>query len=261
MIVKNFEKEELQKSNEEKEFHLYKSSRPKKNKENESNFSNPQGKFVSNNEKPEIDKYYQCYVNEQKNGLLSNQENLNKKHKERIDERIKQRECVSDIASKKAFQGKSMDKETLQKKNEEKDFYIYNDARDPGLIKLQDKKFSNGATCVNNSLINDKPEIDNYYKCYVNNKGNSNYFEKMGQNQNKQNMSSRDYYNDLNKQAQEKQDKMLVSNMKEQNAGLQSIIKNKKDFEKKQSENINKQQNLKEDFIKQNNELKEKKEN
>jgi len=84
---KNFEKEELQRSNEGKEFGLYKSKHPSSsvnsNNVKEEIYISYKNKYMKN-EKPEIDKYYNCYVNNEKpqdNNFQKFQDSMNDKKK------------------------------------------------------------------------------------------------------------------------------------------------------------------------------------
>ena len=184
------------------------------------------------------------------------QDRLNKLSQTQINNRVQERIKLSENVAKKMRPSSSIEKDKLIKTNEGGVFFL----NDPNIISNDYQKkraldnYNKRSLRTSSSACkgNDKPEVEKYYKKYVDNykepdKDNSRFHSSRSM--------PRNYNEELNKQIE---DKNRLRNRKDQEEQERMNNEQRKDYEKfmsKQNEENKKRQRMNEDFIQGNKNL------
>ena len=189
------------------------------------------------------------------------QDRLNKLNQTQINNRVQDRIKLSENVAKKMRPNTSIEKDKLIKTNENGVFFL----NDPNIISNDYQKqraldnynkralrtSASSVACKGNNN-NDKPEVDKYYKKYVDNYKEPDNNSKL---RSSRSMPRNNYNEELNKQIE---DKNRLRNKRDQEEQERMNNEQRKDYEKflnKQNEENKKRQRMNEDFIQGNKNL------
>ena len=189
------------------------------------------------------------------------QDRLNKLNQTQINNRVQDRIKLSENVAKKMRPNSSIEKDKLIKTNENGVFFL----NDPNIISNDYQKQRaldnynkralrtsvSSVACKGNN--NDKPEVEKYYKKYVDN------YKEPDNNNNKlrssRSMPRNNYNEELNKQIEDKNRLRYKRDQEEQERMNNEQRKDYEKFLNKQNEENKKRQRMNEDFIQGNKNL------
>jgi len=151
--------------------------------------------------------------------------NSNKRFKNSITDKIKQREMLSEMA---AGNGPILsEKDKCQQKMEEKEFTMNHGFNNILSQKIKYKSIVQENISSNQSkyIKNEKPDHNSYYKNYVENPNSSSMLEKIGA---KTNINKKKYYNALQEQSNKNQEMKEKEKIVDKNNSLRSVRDKKK---------------------------------
>jgi len=182
--------------------------------------------------------------------------NSNKRFKNSITDKIKQREMLSEMA---AGNGPILsEKDKCQQKMEEKEFTMNHGFNNILSQKIKYKSIVQENISSNQSkyIKNEKPDHNSYYKNYVENPNSSSMLEKIGA---KTNINKKKYYNALQEQSNKNQEMKEKEKIVDKNNSLRSVLDNKKYYDIKEIKKQENQKKIKEEFIETNKKLSDEK--